>query len=131
LRSSIAIAAACLAGACAGSPGADDHASPRDHGRDVASATAAAARDACLAEEGALCNEAAAPVDSREVPRLRSNLATGTFAAWRDAILPTPEETAWEAIPWLPSFHEGVRVADERDAPLLVWVMNGHPLGCT
>ena len=51
--------------------------------------------------------------------------------AWRDYILPSPEELAWTQIPWLPTFSEGILAAEAVDKPLLFWAMNGHPLGCT
>ena len=53
------------------------------------------------------------------------------FLAWVRYVLPRESELAWEEIPWLPSFAEGMRAAGERGAPLLLWLMNGHPLGCT
>ena len=52
-------------------------------------------------------------------------------ARWRDHVMPTAEETAWEAVPWIPSLAGGVLAAQEAHKPLLLWVMNGHPLGCT
>ena len=51
--------------------------------------------------------------------------------AWRAHLLPTDEELAFEAVPWLPSFREGVLAGDEQQKPVLLWAMNGHPLGCT
>lgn len=57
--------------------------------------------------------------------------AQGAAERWRDHILPTEAETAWERIPWIPSFAGGILASDERSQPLLLWVMNGHPLGCT
>lgn len=53
------------------------------------------------------------------------------YTAWMSAILPSAAERAWTQIPWIPAYGEGVAVAAEQDKPLLVWVMNGHPLGCT
>ncbi len=50
---------------------------------------------------------------------------------WRERISPAPSELAWMKIPWQPSFHEGVIEARAQGRPLLLWVMNGHPLGCT
>ncbi|MCI0586003.1 MAG: hypothetical protein L0323_04075 [Planctomycetes bacterium] len=50
---------------------------------------------------------------------------------WRALILPRPEECSWEAIPWRPTFWGAVREAQERERPILLWAMNGHPLGCT
>lgn len=52
-------------------------------------------------------------------------------AAWVAFLTPAADEVAHESIPWLPTFGEGVLAAEERDAPLLFWAMNGHPLGCT
>lgn len=53
------------------------------------------------------------------------------YAAWRDHILPNPSEMAWEQIPWLTTFKDGIVAAAAADKPLLLWTMNGHPLGCT
>ena len=51
-----------------------------------------------------------------------------TYARWRDQVLPRPGELAYRAIPWRPSFWEAVIEAQEKDRPLLLWAMNGHPL---
>lgn len=59
------------------------------------------------------------------------DLSADNAADWRALIATTAAETAWERIPWLASFHAGVRSAAEQEKPLLLWVMNGHPLGCT
>jgi hypothetical protein len=53
------------------------------------------------------------------------------YDAWRDHILPAKDELAWEKIPWLTTFHDGISAAKKAKKPLLLWVMNGHPLGCT
>lgn len=58
-------------------------------------------------------------------------LDEGNFAAWRDHLAPQPSELAWESLPWLTSYADGVLAAQEQRRPLLLWVMNGHPLGCT
>ncbi len=50
---------------------------------------------------------------------------------WRAHILPSGDDLAWQAIPWLTTFAEGIQRANEADRPLLLWVMNGHPFGCT
>ncbi len=51
--------------------------------------------------------------------------------AWRDHIRPCDAERAWERIGWHASFAEGLRAANSERRPLLLWMMNGHPLGCT
>jgi len=50
---------------------------------------------------------------------------------WRDFIKPTKEEMAWSEIPWKTTFYDGLIESDKEQKPLLLWVMNGHPLGCT
>lgn len=54
-----------------------------------------------------------------------------TFAAWRDAIVPGADERPDEGIEWAPSLSEGLVRAAAEGKPLLLWMMNGHPLGCT
>ena len=46
-------------------------------------------------------------------------------------IMPLPEELAWQEIPWRPTFWGAVLEAQAQDKPILLWAMNGHPLGCT
>ena len=53
------------------------------------------------------------------------------YTIWRDHILPKPSEMSWEQIPWLATLKDGILAADAADKPLLLWTMNGHPLGCT
>ncbi|HZL99899.1 MAG TPA: hypothetical protein VFD43_06575, partial [Planctomycetota bacterium] len=50
---------------------------------------------------------------------------------WVEHLAPQPSELAWEGLPWLTSYSDGVLAAQEQRRPLLLWVMNGHPLGCT
>ena len=54
-----------------------------------------------------------------------------TFDALRDGILATQEECAFEEIPWKPTFWDAVVEAQATQRPILLWTMNGHPLGCT
>ena len=53
------------------------------------------------------------------------------FAALRDRVRLDRSESSWRDLPWLTSYHEGLVAAARGDKPLLLWVMNGHPLGCT
>jgi hypothetical protein len=53
------------------------------------------------------------------------------YADWRKHILPDTGELAWQQIPWATTFKEGIVAADAAGKPLLLWTMNGHPLGCT
>ena len=59
------------------------------------------------------------------------SLTAENYVVWREHILPAAEELAWEEIPWLTTFKDGILAAAAADKPLLLWTMNGHPLGCT
>jgi len=54
-----------------------------------------------------------------------------TYPMWHDFIQPTEQELAWTSIPWKSSFQEGLIEASTQQKPMLLWAMNGHPLGCT
>ncbi len=58
-------------------------------------------------------------------------LDDATFATWRDRIRIRDSELAWERLPWYVTYQEGLEQAGAEGKPLLLWVMNGHPLGCT
>ena len=58
-------------------------------------------------------------------------LTDENFQEWREHILPQENELNWLQIPWLTTFADGIIAANDADKPVLLWVMNGHPLGCT
>ena len=58
-------------------------------------------------------------------------LDDASFATWCDRIRTRDSELVWERLPWLATYHEGLEKAAAEGKPLLLWVMNGHPLGCT
>lgn len=60
-----------------------------------------------------------------------ASLTDESFATWRDRIRATKSELEWQDLPWVTSYHKGIRLAAAENKPLLLWVMNGHPLGCT
>jgi len=74
--------------------------------------------------------DAAAPFGEVALPDA-ARLSPAQLAAWHDYLMPTAEETAFESLPWRSTFADGLRDADAVGKPLLLWVMNGHPLGCT
>jgi hypothetical protein len=53
------------------------------------------------------------------------------ISTWSEQLEPAAEDRAWLEIPWHASFHAGLEAADAAERPLLLWLMNGHPLGCT
>lgn len=50
---------------------------------------------------------------------------------WQAYVEADADESRWLEIPWIPTLAGGLRAADGADKPVLLWVMNGHPLGCT
>ena len=54
-----------------------------------------------------------------------------TFNVWRSFIVPSAEERPDEQIAWASNLAEGLERAHAQQRPLLLWMMNGHPLGCT
>ena len=58
-------------------------------------------------------------------------LTDQNYEIWRDYILPTESDLKWASIPCRSSFQDGLIDANVQQKPMLLWVMNGHPLGCT
>lgn len=54
-----------------------------------------------------------------------------TLAEWRARIAPAENEREWSSIGWRASFWAAVEEANAAEKPILLWAMNGHPLGCT
>ncbi len=46
-------------------------------------------------------------------------------------IKPQAAEEAWSKIPWMTSLWEARQKAAAAGKPILLWEMDGHPLGCT
>ena len=53
------------------------------------------------------------------------------FAAWAEFISPNDKERSFEKIGWRNKFWPAVEEARKLGRPILLWTMNGHPLGCT
>jgi hypothetical protein len=66
----------------------------------------------------------------REPPLQRPRLATD-YAKLRDQILPSPSEKSYRKIGWRASVLNGIIDAQKSDKPVMIVLMNGHPLGCT
>lgn len=54
-----------------------------------------------------------------------------TLAAWIAAIEPDEVEAAYRSIPWRNALAPAIVEAQQLGRPILLWTMNGHPLGCT
>ncbi len=46
-------------------------------------------------------------------------------------IVAKPHEEKWLSIPWRTNLTEARMHAQTQGKPLLMWIMNGHPMGCT
>jgi hypothetical protein len=49
----------------------------------------------------------------------------------RDLILPNRSEQSYRRIGWRTSVLHGIVDAQKNDKPVMIVLMNGHPLGCT
>lgn len=47
------------------------------------------------------------------------------------ALVPTAAEDRWLQVPWRLNLMEACQEAERTGKPLYLWVMDGHPLGCT
>jgi hypothetical protein len=64
-------------------------------------------------------------------PALQQPRLSAEYAKRRDQVLPTPREKSYRKIPWRTSVLHGVVDAQKKDRPVMIVLMNGHPLGCT
>jgi len=61
---------------------------------------------------------------------LGEQLSDAQYASIRKAVLPADGEDEFAKIPWLTSVWDA-RVKDAKEGkPILLWEMDGHPLGC-
>lgn len=97
-------------------------------------ATASVALAAVLvlfsASAGAAAGAASGASRARAVPEIPVP-DDRDLALWTKRILPPATELEWERIPWIPNLGDGVRTAEAEGRPVLLWLMNGHPCGCT
>lgn len=75
----------------------------------------------------ALLFAALATLGQAQAPELNDQ----SFERWRDLVRPRAKEESYLEIPWRESFVVAINEARETDKPILLWAMNGHPLGCT
>lgn len=70
----------------------------------------------------------AASLASEPTSALLSPKSIGSIHA---LIKPQAAEEKWLQIPWLTNLHEARQQAAAEGKPILLWEMDGHPLGCT
>ena len=54
-----------------------------------------------------------------------------SFRHWINFVRPNADELKWKKIGWRVKFESAVEEARRLQRPILLWTMNGHPLGCT
>ncbi len=57
-------------------------------------------------------------------------LDSNTADSIRTAVLPSAKDLAWLDIPWRARLWNALKEAEANEKPVLLWAMNGHPLGC-
>ncbi len=70
----------------------------------------------CLAAQQAC---AAEPIPAGQLPSLHA------------LVKPAADEDRWARIPWRTSLWQARQEAARAGKPILLWEMDGHPLGCT
>ena len=63
--------------------------------------------------------------------RAGDGISSDEFRQIRTLVMPDPVEEKWAQIPWLSSLWEARKQAAAEGKPILLWEMDGHPLGCT
>ncbi len=62
--------------------------------------------------------------------RAAEPIQPGQFKHVHALIKPNSAEQKWAEIPWLASLWEARQQAAREGKPILLWEMDGHPLGC-
>jgi hypothetical protein len=60
-----------------------------------------------------------------------SPIPADQFDKLRAVIKPAKDEDKWATIPWQTDLWQARKLAAEKGKPILLWEMDGHPLGCT
>ncbi len=59
------------------------------------------------------------------------SLNDSSYESYKNYLFPAKSETKFEDIEWYSSLWAGIVKGQDLDKPVLLWCMNGHPLGCT
>ncbi len=97
----------------------------------VAVGVALASGPALLTGDSIHAQRAKNAADDDGPKRIAPELTEKSYKKLRDQILPTEEEVEWKKLGWRATFWDGVIDAQEAKKPVLLFAMNGHPIGCT
>jgi hypothetical protein len=95
--------------------------------RSMSAAVLGTAMMASGAETETACRLNGIPVPGLAV----TSLAPEAFRALHAAVAPRGQGERWTVIPWQTDLEAARRQAAHDGKPLLMWIMDGHPLGCT
>jgi hypothetical protein len=73
----------------------------------------------------------AAGLCSADTPSAVQRLTPAHFARLQELIKPQADEDKWAQIPWMTTLWQARKRAAAEGKPILLWEMDGHPLGCT
>ena len=73
----------------------------------------------------------AASFAAADVAPSSQRVTTENFTRLQQLIKPGADEDKWSQIPWLTSLWQARKRAAAEGKPILLWEMDGHPLGCT
>jgi len=62
---------------------------------------------------------------------MQAGLSTPTLETKVASVLPTPQEERWLQVPWRANLMRARSESQQSGKPLFLWIMDGHPLGCT
>ena len=62
--------------------------------------------------------------------RAAEPISPAQFEPLRTLIAPKPDEERWASVPWMASLWAARDRAAREGKPILLWEMDGHPLGC-
>lgn len=60
----------------------------------------------------------------------QEGVKAGDIASLKTLIKPHAEETKWEEIPWTVDLWEARKKAAQTGKPIMLWEMDGNPMGC-
>jgi hypothetical protein len=66
-----------------------------------------------------------------EIPPAVPVLTDTSLRQWIDFIRPSTDDNKWERLDWRTELGAAVEEARMLQRPILLWAMNGHPIGCT
>ena len=64
-------------------------------------------------------------------PAMAHEISDAEFLRLQALIQPKPAEETWLQIPWRVDLWKARQEAAGSGKPILLWEMDGHPLGCT